>query len=472
MDADNDIDFKNFYSVEQKLRGQYNHACLQENNKHHHQNDGFVETSEEQLHHRKENAPTVSAQIDKALKNFKKFSSNSKYSLQEMENYLQSHVNDNEGDDPMAALNLQNSEYDLVSKYIESERLGNFHDPELADGLKNDALSKAPLAANNEQNFYFNNVSAQTSSNPYQAFFVIDTNVLISNLKTLEELRAHANTGLTYQIIIPSVVLKEVDSLKKFSREETLFQHESQHAGRQRGNPVSIQKSSKAANDWLYHNLARKDPSLKVQKSTETLNTPNQINNDDAILDCCLYFKKKVEGTPITVVLISNDRNLCIKCLSEEVQTISFIGKNIITTENIIDITKRQFAMNSVEILANSVKSDALRLLNFVTEAFFPHNESFLSLLDFIKYVRIHWDANNGGVQSLFLSDPVFMHLQYWVTNFHSITTAVHDNMEAFTLCQCWSKVLTLLYSSFKQDQTVLQNCFARWEKLINTLPN
>ncbi|KAL6942450.1 hypothetical protein ACO0QE_003625 [Hanseniaspora vineae] len=472
MDTESDIDFKNFYAVEEKLKSHYNQENLQEDNTPTHHNSGLDGTSSESFRHRKENTSSVSAQIDEALKNFQKSSSNSKYSLKEMEDYLHSHVNDNEGDDPMTTVNLQSSEYDLISKYIENERLENFHDIEFANDSKKKETPEAPLTDVGEQNLYFNNGAAQRSSTYYQAFFVVDTNVLISNLKTLEELRTHANTQLAYQIIIPSVVLKEVDSLKKYSKDEVLSQHESQHAGRQRGKPVSIQKSSKTANDWLYNNLARKDPTIRVQKSKETLNTPNQINNDDAILDCCLYFKEKVEGTPTTVVLISNDRNLCIKCLSEEIQTISFIDKNIITTESIIEITKQQFAMNSVKTLATSVKSDALKLLNSVTEAFFPHNEKFSSLVDFIEYVSNHWDANNGGIQSLFLSDPVLMHLQYWITDLHSITTTVHSNMEAFALCQCWSQILTLLYAGFQQDQTVLQSYCARWEQNINNLPN
>ena len=43
---------------------------------------------------------------------------------------------------------------------------------------------------------------------------------------------------------------------------------------------------------------------------------------DDAIFDCCLYFKKTYPQS--LVILLSNDKNLCAKALSNDVLTVSF----------------------------------------------------------------------------------------------------------------------------------------------------
>lgn len=132
-----------------------------------------------------------------------------------------------------------------------------------------------------------------------QTVFVVDTNFAISHLNTLEGLR---KLGPSYHhvIVIPTMTINELDGLKS-------------------SDDSNIAKHARSGNAWIYKNLANLDSSVMGQKLRQKLDP--SCTKDNAILDCCLYFKEKLE---CFVILLSNDKNLCLKALTEEILTVSY----------------------------------------------------------------------------------------------------------------------------------------------------
>lgn len=144
-----------------------------------------------------------------------------------------------------------------------------------------------------------------------KTIFVIDTNFIISHLSSLEGLRQLAQK-FHHQIVIPNTVIRELDGLKHSNRE---VQRESSS---DQNSKQSIGPLARWANDWIYKNLANRDSGVMGQKLRQRID-PNCIK-DDGILDCSLYFRDMLN---CFVILLSNDKNLCLKALTEEIPTVS-----------------------------------------------------------------------------------------------------------------------------------------------------
>lgn len=74
---------------------------------------------------------------------------------------------------------------------------------------------------------------------------------------------------------------------------------------------------------FIESRLREKTVSLRGQKMNEILDPSMQlgdIKGDDRILDCCMYFH---QITKKRVTLLSNDRNLCIKVMVHDIESIS-----------------------------------------------------------------------------------------------------------------------------------------------------
>lgn len=136
---------------------------------------------------------------------------------------------------------------------------------------------------------------------------VVDTNFIISHLNVLDDL-VKLSKKYHHKIIIPSTVMRELDGLKlsKKKSEDTI-------------NGSTIGHLARWANDWIYRKFAVSDSGVRGQRVREHLD-PNTAN-DDAILDCCLYFQQKNDAL---VILLSNDKNLCMKALTNDVLTVSY----------------------------------------------------------------------------------------------------------------------------------------------------
>ncbi|KAM8874622.1 transcriptional protein SWT1 isoform 1-T3 [Spinachia spinachia] len=145
---------------------------------------------------------------------------------------------------------------------------------------------------------------------------VLDTNILLSHLDYVKQMRFHGlrATGVPV-VLIPWVVLQELDSLK-----------------RGRGMSGSVAHLATPAISYIYTSLKNREPYLwgqSMQQASETSYGLNAENNDDRVLQCCLQYQSM--HPECAVVLCTNDKNLCSKALLSGVKALS---KNDLEEEN------------------------------------------------------------------------------------------------------------------------------------------
>jgi rRNA-processing protein FCF1 len=141
------------------------------------------------------------------------------------------------------------------------------------------------------------NLGKATMDSMFEIGIVIDTNYLLSDLNFFKALFILLPDNLFFYI--PYTVTKELDGLKQ-----------------SKDNKISYQ--ARQANDFIYSSLLN-SPKIRGQQIGEVLQKGLEIP-DDRILDCCLYAKEKL--TP-NIILLSHDKNLCMKALVHSVVTIS-----------------------------------------------------------------------------------------------------------------------------------------------------
>lgn len=143
------------------------------------------------------------------------------------------------------------------------------------------------------------------------SYLVLDTNFILSHLNVVDGLKKIAAIyGL--RIIIPTMVMMELDGLKKSTR--TSQECDERLSGK------SVGLLARWANDWIYSMLADTSPVVSGQKIHQKID--KRATQDEAILDCGLYFQKSHPSA--LVVLLSNDKNLCIKALANGLLIVSY----------------------------------------------------------------------------------------------------------------------------------------------------
>lgn len=173
-------------------------------------------------------------------------------------------------------------------------------------------------------------------------FLVIDTNFILSHLYLLNELQSlHGKYNNIYRIIIPRQVIQELDGLKSSAKVQE---------------GIEIGQLSRSAIDWCYKFMHNTDPIVKGQKIYECIN--KNAMKDDSILDCCLYLQRK--HPQCLVVLMSNDKNLCVKALTNDILTISY--RRGMTAEIIASRVTQEYGLsvsyNVGEIHSNPLNFD------------------------------------------------------------------------------------------------------------------
>lgn len=167
-------------------------------------------------------------------------------------------------------------------------------------------------------------VGSTTGDTTARTFIIVDTNVLLARRELIESLAAaqqvHENDGLT--LIVPWVVVQELDAMKNDAS-------------------ATLHVPARDAIQFLHDALARRDGRFRGQRVNEfhayavvgsalglhvcvcfsegILNSKQ--DNDDRVLDCCLYYQQLGAGTQL--VLLSDDRNLCVKAMVHGVLTVS-----------------------------------------------------------------------------------------------------------------------------------------------------
>ncbi|CAI2165755.1 3090_t:CDS:2 [Funneliformis geosporum] len=137
---------------------------------------------------------------------------------------------------------------------------------------------------------------------------VVDTNFLISHLAFLKTLIYEHAKKYNFLIIVPWIVLQELDGLKsaRWKNETSSSQHE-------------VGNLAQNAIKFLHNCLVDKEEGLRGQKIDEKIEFNE--NNDDKILDCCRYFQMTTQRP---IILLSNDKNLCVKAMVHGIITASY----------------------------------------------------------------------------------------------------------------------------------------------------
>ncbi|CAL1530538.1 unnamed protein product [Lymnaea stagnalis] len=158
------------------------------------------------------------------------------------------------------------------------------------------------MVFNTNNNLSQASVVDTTSYSPIQAVvFVIDTNVLISNLQFFDNLITTTVPGYgALRLVLPWAVMQELDYLKN---------------GKSSVNNSPIAKKAAAAVRLIHRYLSSQNSKLVGQtphEASEPTNLPFH-SNDDRILQCCLQCEKKYPSS--MVMLVTRDINLINKAI-------------------------------------------------------------------------------------------------------------------------------------------------------------
>ncbi|XP_061539505.1 LOW QUALITY PROTEIN: transcriptional protein SWT1 [Phycodurus eques] len=139
---------------------------------------------------------------------------------------------------------------------------------------------------------------------------VLDTNILLSHLDYVKKMQYHGLGALGLPIVlIPWVVLQELDSLKKG-----------------KGLTDSVAHLACPAISYIYNSLKKRERQLwgqSMQQAAESNISLMAENNDDKVLQCCLQYQSLYPGC--VLILCTNDKNLCSKSVLSGVKALSKI---------------------------------------------------------------------------------------------------------------------------------------------------
>lgn len=222
-----------------------------------------------------------------------------------------------------------------------------------------------------------------SSDRTHIAYLVVDTNFILSHLTLLNdlELLLHQKYMGAYQIVIPKQVVHELDGLKDANK--TI---DSKH---------SISHLARSAIDWCYLHFHESIPTVAGQRLHERID--KNALKDNAILDCCLYFQNVENGGNNMVVLLSNDKNLCVKALVNNILTISY--RSGMTAELIAD--------NVVAELNNDYSSNHITNSTFSDIHTYQSKQDITPNNDEMEVDRDYIPENNASGAPNILKAPV-----------------------------------------------------------------
>uniref|UniRef100_A0A8B9SN02 Transcriptional protein SWT1 n=2 Tax=Anas TaxID=8835 RepID=A0A8B9SN02_ANAPL len=173
------------------------------------------------------------------------------------------------------------------------------------------------------------NISAGTSTSGLNILVVIDTNIMISHLEFVKSLKSEDIPGVgRLALIIPWVVLQELDNLKKGK----MLQH--------------VRDKAIPAVQFIYMCLKKQDPKLwgqSMQLASQKTYGLSDENNDDRVLQCCLQYQSLFPQA--VVILCTDDKNLCNKAIVSEVK--AFCKADLVTALQNLNVNRHQ---NCVEL--------------------------------------------------------------------------------------------------------------------------
>ncbi|XP_054240249.1 transcriptional protein SWT1 [Indicator indicator] len=168
------------------------------------------------------------------------------------------------------------------------------------------------------------NTSAEALSSGLNILVVIDTNIMISHLEFVRSLKSEDIPGVgRLALIIPWVVLQELDNLKKGK----MLQH--------------VRDKAIPAVQFIYSCLKNQDSKLwgqSMQLASQKMYGLSDENNDDRVLQCCLQYQKLFPQA--VVILCTDDKNLCNKAIVSEVK--AFCKADLVKTLRNLNMNRHQ----------------------------------------------------------------------------------------------------------------------------------
>ncbi|KFP88312.1 Transcriptional protein SWT1 [Apaloderma vittatum] len=185
-----------------------------------------------------------------------------------------------------------------------------------------------------EQNL---NTSAEAFTSGLNILVVIDTNIMISHLDFVRSLKSANIPGIDrLALIIPWVVLQELDNLKKGK----VLQH--------------VWDKAVPAVQFIHTCLKNQDSKLwgqSMQLASQKIYSLHDENNDDRVLQCCLQYQKLFPQA--VVILCTDDKNLCSKAIVSEVK--AFCKADLVTALENLNIDR---CRNSAELQQSKPDSE------------------------------------------------------------------------------------------------------------------
>ncbi|XP_059503811.1 transcriptional protein SWT1 isoform X2 [Stegostoma tigrinum] len=149
-------------------------------------------------------------------------------------------------------------------------------------------------------------VCSTEASSKSDILLVLDTNIFISHLNFIVNIKDHGVAGVGFPIIvIPWVVLQELDSLKN---------------GKLSG---GVNRKAIPAVQFIYSCFKSRHPHVwgqSMQQAAQKFCGLREENNDDRVLQCCLQYQQLYPSAD--VLLCSDDKNLCSKALVSNVKAV------------------------------------------------------------------------------------------------------------------------------------------------------
>lgn len=386
------------------------------------------------------------------------------YTIRTIEEKVDNAVNNSQNEEDIEMVPIDDyNEAILISDYINTSRSSNQID---YDSMEIDGE--------------FSEVTAE----PNTSYVVVDTNFALSHLKVLNEIK---NLALEYRlkIVIPLAVMKELDGLKLSSKVVKDQAHDKSLKGQ------TIGHLARWANDWLFNELSDINSPVKGQKVRQRID--RTASKDDAILDCCIYFKDTYPNN--LIVLLSNDKNLCLKALANDILTVSFqnsmSGK--IISETIYKESVARFGSYHEPVLIEkkSPKIDYSPEVNdFTSVSTIIYNEVFTLVKSAIHHtmVSVYEDDidlirnyNKDSISNLRDIDRVIR--QFWISVFTDYLRSTHfkdgfildvprNPEELKSFVGEWSAVLLCIYEKLlsREQRIALNQLIERWESMISSL--
>lgn len=321
---------------------------------------------------------------------------------------------------------------------------------------------------------------------PNTSYLVLDTNFILSHLKLLHSIK---QTAFKYhiRIIVPLAVMQELDGLKKSTKP---IQESDQLEHLHTLSYKTIGHLARWANDWIYGELADVNSVVKGQKMKQRLD--RTAAKDDSILDCCLYFKQNY--TRNLVVLLSNDKNLCLKALANEILTVSFKPgmTSELISQTIYEESLRSYGGNPNENRTLStdeneyIKQQPSSTASFDEIANTIYNEIFVLTKSAIHHVMVHTYEDDLDLIQSYQPDEIYdlddcsrVINQFWVSSFSEylrhinfkdgfITRVPSDVGTLRSFVDEWTRLLKIIYDELLDENQIeaLSKLIHRWNSM------